>query len=102
MVLNKIYSNQALNLEDIKFLVKSFFKINKVEIKDNSIDLFLKYMAEYNEHPFNEKFHKFKSLGDILYKQLIPTLENYLEVTKIIKQEKFIRFTYKLEKFKRL
>ena len=51
---------------------------------------------------FIEEFNKFRPLDQIIYEELIPTLENYIEVTKIYKNNEFIKFTFNDDKYKKL
>lgn len=102
MILNKIYSGQQLTLTDIRLMLIMFFKIKEQKVKESSIDMFIKYMTKLNEHPFIEEFNKFRPLDQIIYEELIPTIENYIEVTKIYKNNEFIKFTFNDDKYKKL
>ena len=100
-MLNKIYSGQQLTLNDIKTMLIMFFKIKKQKVEESSIEMFVTYMTKLNEYPFVEEFNKFRPLNQII-QELIPTIENYLEVTKIYKNKEFINFTYNKEKYKKI
>lgn len=102
MILNKIYSGQQLTLTDIRLMLIMFFKIKEQKVKESSIDMFIKYMTKLNEHPFIEEFNRFKPLNQIIQDELIPTIENYIEVTKIYKNNEFIKFTFNDDKYKEL
>ena len=102
MILNKIYLGQQLTLSDIKIMLIMFFKIKNQKVKESSIDKFIQYMTKLNEHPFIHKFNKFKPLDNIIMDDLVPTIENYLEVIKIYKGSEFIKFTYKEDKYQKL
>ena len=102
MILNKIYSGQQLTLTDTRLMLIMFFKIKEQKVKESSINMFIKYMTKLNEHPFIEKFNKFRPLDQIIYEELIPTLENYIEVTKIYKNNEFIKFTFNEDKYQKL
>ena len=102
MILNKIYLNQQLTLNDIKLILIMFFKIKEQEITESSINMFITYMVKLNENPFIEEFNRFKPLNQIIQNELIPTIENYIEVTKIYKNNEFIKFTFNDDKYKEL
>jgi len=102
MILNKIYQNQQLTLTDIKLMLIMFFKIKEQKVKESSIDMFIKYMTELNEHPFIEEFNRFRPLNQIIQDELIPTIENYIEVMKIYKNNEFIKFTFNEDKYQKL
>lgn len=102
MILNKIYNNQQLTLIDIKQMLLMFFKIKNVKVKNSSIDMFVKYMTKLNEHPFIEEFNRFKPLNQIIQEELIPTIDNYIEVVKIYKNNQFIKFTFNEQKYEKL
>lgn len=102
MILNKIYSEQQLTLTDIRLMLIMFFKIKQIKVKESSIDMFIKYMTKLNEHPFIEEFNKFSPLDQIIKKDLIPTIENYLEVMKVYKNNEFIKFNYSKDKYEKL
>lgn len=102
MILNKIYSGQQLTLTDIRLMLIMFFKIKEQKVKDSSIDMFIKYMTKLNEHPFIEEFNKFRPLNQIIQDELIPTIENYIEVMKIYKNNEFIKFIFNEDKYQKL
>ena len=102
MILNKIYSEQQLTLTDIRLMLIMFFKIKEQKVKESSIDMFIKYMTKLNEHPFIEEFNKFKPLNQIIKEELIPTIENYLDVMKVLKNNEFIKFTFNEDKYQKL
>lgn len=102
MILNKIYSGQQLTLTDIRLMLIMFFKIKEQKVKESSIDMFIKYMTKLNEHPFIEEFNKFKPLNQIIKEELIPTIENYLDVMKVLKNNEFIKFTFNEDKYQKL
>ena len=102
MILNKIYSKQQLTLTDIRLMLIMFFKIKQVKVKESSIDMFIKYMTKLNEHPFIEEFNRFRPLNQIIQDELIPTIENYIEVMKIYKNNEFIKFTFNEDKYQKL
>lgn len=102
MILNKIYQNQQLTLTDIRLMLIMFFKIKEQKVKESSIDMFIKYMTKLNEHPFIEEFNKFKPLNRIIKEELIPTIENYLDVMKVLKNNEFIKFTFNEDKYQKL
>ena len=102
MILNKIYSGQQLTLDDVKIMLKMFFKIKEQKVKESSIDMFIKYMTKLNEHPFIEEFNKFKPLNQIIKEELVPTIENYLDVMKVLKNNEFIKFTFNEDKYEKL
>ena len=102
MILNKIYSGQQLTLTDIRLMLIMFFKIKEQKVKESSIDMFIKYMTKLNEHPFIEEFNKFRPLNLIIQDELIPTIENYIEVMKIYKNNEFIKFTFNEDKYQKL
>ena len=102
MILNKIYQNQQLTLTDIRLMLIMFFKIKEQKVKESSIDMFIKYMTKLNEHPFIEEFNKFRPLNLIIQDELIPTIENYIEVMKIYKGNEFIKFTFNEDKYQKL
>lgn len=102
MILNKIYKQQQLTLTDIKQMLIIFFKIKDVRVKETSINSFIKYLTTLNNHSFIEQFNKFKPLEDIIYEDLIPTIENHLEVIKTYKKDQFIKFTYNEKKYQEL
>ena len=102
MILNKIYQNQQLTLTDIKLMLIMFFKIKEQKVKESSIDMFIKYMTKLNEHPFIEEFNRFRPLNQIIQDELIPTIENYIEVMKIYKNNEFIKFTFNEDKYQKL
>lgn len=102
MILNKIYSKQQLTLTDIKLMLIMFFKIKEQKVKESSIDMFIKYMTKLNEHPFIEEFNRFRPLNQIIQDELIPTIENYIEVMKIYKNYEFIKFTFNEDKYQKL
>lgn len=102
MILNKIYSEQQLTLTDIRLMLIMFFKIKEQKIKESSIDMFIKYMTKLNEHPFIEEFNRFRPLNQIIQDELIPTIENYIEVMKIYKNNEFIKFTFNEDKYQKL
>lgn len=101
-ILNKIYKQQQLTLTDIRLMLIMFFKIKEQKVKESSIDMFIKYMTKLNEHPFIEEFNKFRPLDQIIYEELIPTIENYIEVMKIYKNNEFIKFTFNEDKYQKL
>ena len=102
MILNKIYSGQQLALTDIRLMLIMFFKIKEQKVKESSIDMFIKYMTKLNEHPFIEEFNKFRPLNQIIQEELIPTIDNYIEVVKIYKNNQFIKFTFNEQKYEKL
>jgi len=102
MILNKIYQNQQLTLTDIKLMLIMFFKIKEQKVKESSIDMFIKYMTKLNEHPFIQEFNRFRPLNQIIQDELIPTIENYIEVMKIYKNNEFIKFTFNEDKYQKL
>jgi hypothetical protein len=102
MILNKIYSGQQLTLTDIRLMLIMFFKIKEQKVKESSIDMFIKYMTKLNEHPFIEEFNRFRPLNQIIQDELIPTIENYIEVMKIYKNNEFIKFTFNEDKYQKL
>lgn len=102
MILNKIYQNQQLTLTDIRLMLIMFFKIKEQKVKESSIDMFIKYMTKLNEHPFIEEFNRFRPLNQIIQDELIPTIENYIEVMKIYKNNEFIKFTFNEDKYQKL
>jgi len=102
MILNKIYSKQQLTLTDIRLMLIMFFKIKEQKVKESSIDMFIKYMTKLNEHPFIEEFNRFRPLNQIIQDELIPTIENYIEVMKIYKNNEFIKFTFNEDKYQKL
>ena len=102
MILNKIYSGQQLTLTDIRLMLIMFFKIKEQKVKESSIDMFIKYMTKLNEHPFIEEFNRFKPLNQIIQEELIPTIDNYIEVVKIYKNNQFIKFTFNEQKYEKL
>lgn len=102
MILNKIYSGQQLTLTDIRLMLIMFFKIKEQKVKESSIDMFIKYMTKLNEHPFIEEFNKFKPLNQIIKEELVPTIENYLDVMKVLKNNEFIKFTFNEDKYEKL
>jgi hypothetical protein len=102
MILNKIYSEQQLTLTDIRLMLIMFFKIKEQKVKESSIDMFIKYMTKLNEHPFIEEFNRFRPLNQIIQDELIPTIENYIEVMKIYKNNEFIKFTFNEDKYQKL
>ena len=101
-ILNKIYKQQQLTLTDIRLMLIMFFKIKEQKVKESSIDMFIKYMTKLNEHPFIEEFNKFRPLNQIIQDELIPTIENYIEVMKIYKNNEFIKFTFNEDKYQKL
>ena len=102
MILNKIYQNQQLTLTDIRLMLIMFFKIKEQKVKESSIDMFIKYMTKLNEHPFIEEFNRFRPLNQIIKEELIPTIENYLDVMKVLKNNEFIKFTFNEDKYQKL
>lgn len=102
MILNKIYSGQQLTLTGIRLMLIMFFKIKEQKVKESSIDMFIKYMTKLNEHPFIEEFNRFKPLNQIIQDELIPTIENHIEVTKIYKNNEFIKFTFNEQKYQKI
>lgn len=102
MILNKIYSGQQLTLTDIRLMLIMFFKIKQVKVKESSIDMFIRYMTKLNEHPFIQEFNRFRPLNQIIQDELIPTIENYIEVMKIYKNNEFIKFTFNEDKYQKL
>jgi len=102
MILNKIYSGQQLTLTDIRLMLIMFFKIKEQKVKESSIDMFIKYMTKLNEHPFIQEFNRFRPLNQIIQDELIPTIENYIEVMKIYKNNEFIKFTFNEDKYQKL
>ncbi len=102
MILNKIYQNQQLTLDDVRIMLKMFFKIKEQKVKESSIDMFIKYMTKLNEHPFIEEFNRFKPLNQIIQEELIPTIENYIEIVKIYKNNQFVKFTFNEQKYEKL
>ena len=102
MILNKIYQNQQLTLTDIRLMLIMFFKIKEQKVKESSIDMFIKYMTKLNEHPFIEEFNKFRPLNQIVQEELIPTIENYIEIVKIYKNNQFVKFTFNEEKYENI
>mgnify|MGYP003554996920 FL=1 len=102
MILNKIYSGQQLTLTDIRLMLIMFFKIKEQKVKESSINMFIKYMTKLNEHPFIEEFNKFRPLNQIIQDELIPTIENYIEVMKIYEGNEFIKFTFNTNKYQKL
>lgn len=101
-ILNKIYKQQQLTLTDIRLMLIMFFKIKEQKVKESSIDMFIKYMTKLNEHPFIEEFNRFRPLNQIIQDELIPTIENYIEVMKIYKNNEFIKFTFNEDKYQKL
>ena len=101
MILNKIYSGQQLTLTDIRLMLIMFFKIKEQKVKESSIDMFIKYMTKLNEHQFIEEFNRFRPLNQIIQDELIPTIENYIEVVKIYKNNQFIKFTFNEQKYQK-
>jgi hypothetical protein len=102
-ILTKIYSNKEISIDDIAYLLKIFFKIKKQNVLDSAINNFIQYLIKYNEIPFFKDLHKFKSLNNIILEDLIPTIENYLEVTKAIDKENYlIDFNFNEEKLNKL
>ncbi len=102
MILNKIYQNQQLTLTDIRLMLIMFFKIKEQKVKESSIDMFIRYMTKLNEHPFIEKFNKFKPLSEIVLEELVPTIEKHVNIMKIYKNEEFIKFNYNKDKYDKL
>ncbi len=102
MILNKIYSGQQLTLTDIRLMLIMFFKIKEQKVKESSIDMFIKYVTKLNEHPFIEEFNKFRPLNQIIQDELIPTIENHLDVTKVLENNEFIKFTFNKDKYEKL
>lgn len=101
-MLNKIYSGQQLTLNDIKTMLIMFFKIKKQKVEESSIEMFITYMTKLNEHPFIEEFHKFRPLNQIIQDELIPTIENHLDVMKVLKNNEFIKFMFNRDKYEKL
>lgn len=102
MILNKIYLEQQLTLTDIRLMLIMFFKIKEQKVKESSIDMFIKYMIKLNEHPFIEEFNRFKPLNQIIHEELIPTIENYIEVVKIYKNNQFVKFTFNKDNYQKI
>lgn len=102
MILNKIYSGQQLTLDDVKIMLKMFFKIKEQKVKESSINMFIKYMTKLNDHPFIEEFNKFRPLNQVIQEDLIPTIENHLDVVKVLKNNEFIKFTFNKDKYEKL
>ena len=99
MILDKIYSKN-LNTNDLSLLIKMFFKIKNINVSKSSIDNFVLYLIKLNEHPFLVEFHKFRKIRSILEEDLIPTIEQYIEVMKIYNNKKeLISYTYNKDKY---
>ena len=99
MILDKIYS-ENINAKDLSLLINMFFKIKNKNVHKISIDNFVLYLRKLNEHLSLTEFHKFKTIRNILVEDLIPTIEQYLEVMKIYNDKKeLISYTYNKDKY---
>lgn len=100
MIIDKIVYNQPLTLEEIKILLKMYFKIKQTDVKSSSLDMFIKYMTTLNEHPFISDFNRFRPLGIIIQEDLVPTITNYIDLLKVYgKNSELITFNYNKEKY---
>ena len=102
MILDKIYQQQPLDIDDMRFLFISFFKIKGVKVHVQSINQFIKYLFELNEHPLIVEFHKFIPVNLIIYEMLIPTFKQHIDVMEVISKDKIIRYTFNQKKFEKL
>lgn len=91
-ILSKIYKNEEISIDDISSLLKTYFKIKKQVVKESEINNFINYLIKFNEIPFINNFHKFKTLNKIVVEDLIPTIENYLEVLKVFNKHNNLLF----------
>lgn len=103
MILNKIYSEEQLALEDVKIMLKMFFKIKNVKVKDSSIDMFIKYMTKLNEHPFIVELQRFIPFNQIILNYLTPTIAKHIDLMEIKDIKKnTITLSYNKEKYEKL
>ena len=103
MILNKIYQNQQLALEDVKIMLKMFFKIKEQKIKNSSIDMFIKYMTNFNEHPFMVELQRFIPFNQIILDYLTPTIAKHIDLMEIKDVKKnTTTLSYNKEKYEKL
>ena len=103
MILNKIYQNQQLALEDVKIMLKMFFKIKEQKIKNSSIDMFIKYMTNFNEHPFMIELQRFIPFNQIILDYLTPTIAKHIDLMEIKDVKKnTTTLSYNKEKYEKL
>jgi hypothetical protein len=103
LILNKIYQNQQLALEDVKIMLKMFFKIKEQKIKNSSIDMFIKYMTNFNEHPFMVELQRFIPFNQIILDYLTPTIAKHIDLMEIKDIKKnTITLSYNKEKYEKL
>lgn len=103
MILNKIYQNQQLALEDVKIMLKMFFKIKEQKIKNSSIDMFIKYMTNFNEHPFMVELQRFVPFNKIILDYLTPTIAKHIDLMEIKDIKKnTTTLSYNKEKYEKL
>jgi len=102
MILNKIYSEEQLTLEDVKIMLLMFFKIKNVKVKNSSINMFIKYMTNFNEHPMVE-LQRFIPFNKIILDYLTPTIAKHIDLMEIKDIKKnTTTLSYNKEKYEKL
>lgn len=103
MILNKIYSGQQLTLTDIRLMLIMFFKIKEQKVKESSIDMFIKYMTNFNEHPFMVELQRFIPFNQIILDYLTPTIAKHIDLMEIKDVKKnTTTLSYNKEKYEKL
>ena len=103
MILNKIYSGQQLTLTDIRLMLIMFFKIKEQKVKESSIDMFIKYMTKFNEHPFMIELQRFIPFNQIILDYLTPTIAKHIDLMEIKDIKKnTTTLSYNKEKYEKL
>ena len=103
MILNKIYQNQQLTLEDVKMMLLMFFKIKNVKVKNSSINMFIKYMTNFNENPFMVELQRFIPFNQIILDYLTPTIAKHIDLMEIKDIKKnTTTLSYNKEKYEKL
>jgi len=103
MILDKIYRNKGVSTEELRMMIKMFFKIKNVPVKDRAINKFVEYLISINDHPLMPQFKKFISINDLIHDELVPTIANYIEVVKMYdKNGNFLNYTFNNQKYQQL
>lgn len=103
MILHKIYNQEQLTLTDIKLMLIMFFKIKRREVKESSIDMFIKYMTKFNEHPFMVELQRFIPFNKIILDYLTPTIAKHIDLMEIKDIKKnTTTLSYNKEKYEKL
>lgn len=103
MILDKIYRNKGIGSSELVTMVSMFFKIHNVNVKDTQIKSFIKYMISMNDHPLAPHFKKFISVNELIHNELVPTIENNIDVVKIYDKEgRLLNYTFNNKKYQKL